>query len=281
MTNITVDATNPKYASAGGVLYDQAITRLLQYPAGRPGTFVIPGTVKTIASYSCAESAMNHVLIPSSVTNIEGWAFAYNFSLVDVTIPGSVRNIRSLTFWNCNGLTNVTILEGVTNIESTAFGSSYGLISVTLPASLQTIGVQSFGNCSSLTNVYCPGNAPTVVTNIYSGNNSAFTGDPGTVYYLPGTTGWTNTFGGLPTALWYLPNPLILNTDSGLGVRTNRFGFTISWATNNLVVVEACTNLSHPAWQPVKTNTLNGGMAYFSDSQWTNYPGRFYRLRSP
>jgi len=47
------------------------------------------------------------------------------------------------------------------------------------------------------------------------------------------------------------------------------------------VVVEACTNLVNPAWQPVQTNAITGGSSSFSDSQWTNYPGRFYRLRSP
>ena len=52
-------------------------------------------------------------------------------------------------------------------------------------------------------------------------------------------------------------------------------------ATNLSVVVEACTNLANPIWSPVGTNTLTGGSSYFSDSQWTNYPGRFYRFRSP
>jgi hypothetical protein len=38
--------------------------------------------------------------------------------------------------------------------------------------------------------------------------------------------------------------------------------------------------------QALSTNTLNtfvgtNGTSYFSDPQWTNYPGRFYRLRSP
>src|ERR1039457_5119604 len=28
-----------------------------------------------------------------------------------------------------------------------------------------------------------------------------------TIYYLPGTTGWTNLWQGSPTALWFLPNP--------------------------------------------------------------------------
>ena len=59
------------------------------------------------------------------------------------------------------------------------------------------------------------------------------------------------------------------------------FGFNITGAGNMVVVVEACTNLSNPVWQPVQTNTLTGGMSYFSDPQWTNYPGRFYRLCSP
>jgi len=64
-------------------------------------------------------------------------------------------------------------------------------------------------------------------------------------------------------------------------VRTNRFGFNITGTSGLVIVVEASTNIANPVWQPVQTNTLNGGSAYFSDPQWTNYPGRFYRLRSP
>ena len=88
-------------------------------------------------------------------------------------------------------------------------------------------------------------------------------------------------FGYRPTALWLLPYPLILNLGRGFGVQTNGFSFIISWATNLSVVVEACTNLVNPSWSPVGTNTLTGGSSYFSDPQWTNFPGRFYRLRSP
>ena len=109
---------------------------------------------------------------------------------------------------------------------------------------------------------------------MFSGDNNA------TVYYLPGTTGWGTTFGGRPTALWFLPNPLILNNGPSFGVQTNGFGFIISWATNTSVVVEACTNLANPVWSPVSTNTLTDGSSYFSDPQWTNYPDRFYRVTS-
>ena len=78
-----------------------------------------------------------------------------------------------------------------------------------------------------------------------------------------------------------LPNPLILKNGPGFGVQTGGFSFTISWATNIPVVVEACTDLANPVWTSIATNSLTGGASCFSDPQWTNYPGRFYRLRSP
>ncbi|MGB7748707.1 MAG: hypothetical protein WBN75_15640 [Verrucomicrobiia bacterium] len=64
-------------------------------------------------------------------------------------------------------------------------------------------------------------------------------------------------------------------------MQSNKFGFNITGATNLVVVVEVCTNLSNPVWQPIQTNTLTSGSSYFSDPQWTNYPARYYRLGSP
>jgi hypothetical protein len=120
-----------------------------------------------------------------------------------------------------------------------------------------------------------------VGTNTLTGSSSYFSDPRWTNYPARFYRLWGMTFGGRPTAFWFLPNPLILNNGPSFGVRSNRFGFTISWATNTPVVVEACTNLASPLWSPVGTNTLIGGSSYFSDPQWTNHPARFYRLRSP
>ncbi len=108
-----------------------------------------------------------------------------------------------------------------------------------------------------------------------------FAGDSATVYYLPGTTGWGPTYGGLSTAPWPLPNPVILNAGLSPGVQPAGFGFTISWATNLPVVVEACANPAQAGWSAISTNTLSNGTNYFSDPQWANHPARFYRVRSP
>jgi hypothetical protein len=142
--------------------------------------------------------------------------------------------------------------------------------------SVTSIGEEAFCDCSSLTSVYFKGNAPNLRSNVFYADNNA------TVYYLPGTTGWENfaQLTGLPTAFWLLPYPLILNNGPSFGVLTNRFGFIISWATNISVVVEACS-MTNPTWVPLQTNTLIGGSCYFSDPDWTNYPVRCYRLRSP
>jgi hypothetical protein len=241
LTAITVDKRNSVYSDVDGVLFNQSQTTLIGCPEGKAGAYTIP----------------------SNVTGIGTNAFFDCTSLTSITVPNSVTSIGTNAFFDCTSLTSITIPDGVTSI-----------------------GESAFSGCLRLTSVYFQDNAPSFGTNVFD----YWTGwppypfqvwDPATVYCLPGTTGWTSTFGGLQTALWFLPNPLILTSSPSFGVQTNSFGFIISWATNLSVVVEACTNLTNPVWSPVSTNTLTGGWSSFSDPQWTNYPARFYRIRSP
>ncbi|MGD1018645.1 MAG: leucine-rich repeat domain-containing protein [Verrucomicrobiia bacterium] len=179
LTAIMVDTNNLIYSSVDGVLFDQSQTTLIQYPGGQAG------------SYS----------IPSSVTRIEDDAFYGCASLTNVTIGTSVTNIGNYAFADCTSLTGVTIPNGVTSIGDDAFFNCASLANVTIPASVVYIGYNAFANCTNLTAVYFQGNAPDLDgCCVFSTDTGTYVGfDPAMVYYLPGTTGWGTTFGGLPT----------------------------------------------------------------------------------
>jgi hypothetical protein len=181
----------------------------------------------------------------------------YEGSVGKVTIPGTIDDLP------------------VTSIGHGVFYKCYYETNFTIPYTVTSIGDYAFFDCPRPMVIFFNGNAPSLGTDVFGGGTRA------TVYYLPGTTGWTWTFGGASTALWLLPNPLILNHSPGIGVHTNGFGFIISWATNVSLVVEASASLSIPAWSPVGTNALIEGWSYFSDPQWSNYTRRFYRIRLP
>jgi len=195
-----------------------------------------------------------------------------------VAIPDSVTSISPDAFSGCTALTNVTIGDSVTSIEDYAF-ENCGLTSVTIPGSVTNIYQGAFEYCSGLHQAYFQGNAPSVDGLAGSEDDSVFlNAGAGTVYYLPGATGWGATFCGWPTAVWL---PQAQTSNGSLGVKSNQFGFNINWAGNRVVVVEAATNLANPVWVPVSTNTLVNGTSAFSDPQWTNYPGRYYRVITP
>ncbi|HTQ51913.1 MAG TPA: leucine-rich repeat protein [Candidatus Acidoferrales bacterium] len=235
--------------------------------------YMITNNTITITGYNGTNTA---VIIPGTinglpVTAIGSYAFENEAGVTSVTIPGSVTSIGPYAFLG-SGLTSLVIGGSVTNIGSAAFGYCNSLTNVTISGNVASIGGIAFILDTSLTGIYFLGNVPTADNTVFSGDAS------GTVYYVPGTSGWTNFFGGLPAVARYLPSPVILGSNYGLGVKTNGFGFTVSWATNLSIIVEATTNPANLFWTPVATNTLSKGFFYFNDPQWTNYSRRFYRL---
>ena len=278
LTGIAVDTHNlhynSYYGSASGVLFNKSGTELLVFPEGYLGAYSIPAGVATIGDYAFEKcSKVTSITIPTSVTRIGAEAFYNCTGLTTLTLPNSVTNIGAGAFSSCGRLSSVILPGGITSLGTNVFAYCDSLTSITIPASVTSIAYQAFFNCTNLTAVYFRGNTPSLDSAVFEGDNKA------TVYYTYGTTVWSSTFGGRPAVLW---NPMAQTGGSSFGVRTNQFGFNITTGSLGLVVVvEACTDLSHPVWQPLRTNTLTTGTTYFSDPQWMNYPIRFYRLRSP
>ena len=112
--------------------------------------------------YTYSNEYTGNVIIPQTVnfngtnypvTSIGGYAFYDCSGLTSVTIPNSVTRIGGYAFYNCSSLTSITIPNSVTSIGWGAFSDCSSLTSVTIPNSVTSIGEFAFYNCSSLTSV--------------------------------------------------------------------------------------------------------------------------------
>ena len=101
----------------------------------------------------------------------------YNTYSGNVTIPSSVtRNnktysvtsIGARAFYDCTGLTSVTIPNSVTSIGESAFDCS-SLTSITIPNSVTSIGRSAFNYCSDLTSVTISNRVTSIGANTFRG----------------------------------------------------------------------------------------------------------------
>lgn len=110
--------------------------------------------------------AINKVVIEDGVTSIGSYAFSFDLSVTDVTLPNSLKTIGRNAFWGCYGLTSVVIPEGVTTIGAYVFEQCTAMETITVPASATKFGDRAFG-----TGEYYDGSYHTQLTDIYYGGS--------------------------------------------------------------------------------------------------------------
>ncbi len=200
---------------------------------GFGGTLTLPDSVKTVGKYAfylcegftglklsagltkIEEHAFSHmyglkteVVIPEGVTEIGKSAFSCSH-MPSVRLPSTLKTIREEAFFNCFGINSnrITFPEGLEIIEDGAFASCEFQNAIILPASIQSIGKNAFSGDGYYEKhngipigVYFRGSAPQLVGTVNA--NCSFPSD-WTLYYLPGTSGWTGkAYEGYRIAPW-------------------------------------------------------------------------------
>lgn len=88
--------------------------------------------------------ALKKIVVEDGVTSIGSYAFSFDLSVTDVTLPSSLKTIGRNAFWGCYGLTSVVIPEGVTTIGAYAFEQCSAIKTITVPASATELGNRAF-----------------------------------------------------------------------------------------------------------------------------------------
>ena len=138
-------------------------------------------------------SALKSIIIPDSVTSIEGYVFSGCTSLESANIPSSVTVIGDSMFYECSKLTSITIPDKVTRIGHNAFQNCTGLKSINIPLSVTNFGNDVF---KDITFKDYKGNTLTADVANLPGNTFTGNGDgtltqkiltvDGIIYALPG-----------------------------------------------------------------------------------------------
>ena len=114
---------------------------------------IVQGETTTICTLAFANTPVQTVQLPSTLTTIRYGAFQNCTALKQITLPESMTFIEGGAFQNCSALSSILVPQNVTYLGASAFSGCTSLTSATLPQAITRISSGLFENCSSLTTV--------------------------------------------------------------------------------------------------------------------------------
>ena len=156
LMSIKIDKNNPYYYSDGAILFNKDKSKIV-LAKKTLDAYSVPSSVTQIQSYAFAGcNSLIYLTLPSGLTQIEDGTFYGCSSLKSLTLPSGVTQIGAYAFQDCSSLYSLKLPSGVTQIGNSAFADCSSLQSIELPSSLTQIGDNAFNNCSSLSSLTLP-----------------------------------------------------------------------------------------------------------------------------
>lgn len=142
-------------------------------------TQIVPNTngivqegITTICTLAFANTPVQTVQLPSTLTTIRYGAFQNCTQLRQVTIPDSVTFIEGGAFQNCSALQTVTVPQNVSYLGASVFSGCTSLSSATLPQGITKIASGLFENCSALSNVQVSNSLTAIGSRAFAGTSA-------------------------------------------------------------------------------------------------------------
>lgn len=113
------------------VVYGEGITEIAPFTAQKINTHIV---------YNEPMQDVPELVLPSTLTTIDDYAFAFYLNVKDVQIPYGVTTIGNNAFSDCHKIENVVLPGTVKKIGNCAFFVCDSLKSITIPTSVTEIG---------------------------------------------------------------------------------------------------------------------------------------------
>ena len=154
LTAFDVSENNVNYAAIDGVLCNKSGTKIIAFPAGRKGHFVVNKNVEVIGFGAFENSMLSSVTFEEGINllTIGYRAFFGAENLTEITIPSSVVSIDYYAFARCANLTDIIFAEDnrISGIYEGAFYGCIRLHNIVLPDSIMEISDYTFYGCTAL-----------------------------------------------------------------------------------------------------------------------------------
>lgn len=123
LEGLSLSEDNPYLHYSNGILYDNEETKVYALmPAYEKGAYTLPSTVTEIKGYAFwGNPYLERVALGSGLSEVPAYAFSNCTNLKEVEIPLTIRGIGAKAFEDCVNLTEVKLPDSMAAIHDTAF----------------------------------------------------------------------------------------------------------------------------------------------------------------